>query len=49
MTDEHQIDRDAVEDLFIQFVNGAILDGKRFTDVINPYDYCVQIVRSWKK
>jgi hypothetical protein len=49
MSEEKLIDRDAVEDLFIQFVNGAVLDGKRITDVLNPYDYCVNIVNSWKE
>lgn len=49
MSEEKQIDLDAVEDLFKQFLNGAVLDGKKFTDVINPYDYCVQIVNSWRQ
>lgn len=49
MSEEKQIQVDAVEDLFRQFINGAILDGKRFTEVINPYDYCVKIVQSWER
>lgn len=49
MSEEKQIQVDAVEDLFRQFLNGAVLDGKRFIDVINPYDYCVKIVQSWER
>lgn len=49
MSEEKQIQVDAVEDLFRQFINGAVLDGKRFIDVINPYDYCVRIVQSWER
>lgn len=49
VSEEKLIDQDAVEDLFIQFLNGAVLDGKKFSDVLNPYDYCVSIVNSWKK
>ena len=49
MSEEKLIDADAVLDLYKQFLAGAVLDGKRITDVLNPYDYCVNIVRSWKE
>lgn len=49
MSEEKQIQVDAVEALFLAFINGAVLDGKRFTEVINPYDHCVKIVQSWER
>ncbi len=49
MSEEKQIDVDATEELFIQFLNGAVLDGKRYEDVIDPYDYCANIVKSWRQ
>lgn len=49
MSEQKLIQMEAVQDLFFQFMNGAVLDGKNFTDVIDPYDHCVRIVRSWGK
>lgn len=43
-----EIDYDAAVDLFIQFMDGAILDGKSFTQVNDPWSYCKGIVLSWR-
>lgn len=44
-----EIDKEAAEALYLQFKQGAVLDGKRFDEVLDPYDYCVRIVKSWRK
>lgn len=49
MSEERLIDAEAVLDLYKQFLAGAVLDGKCITDVLNPYDYCVGIVKSWSQ
>ena len=45
---QQEIDKEAVEDLYRQFKQGAVLDGKRIDEVLDPYDYCVRIVQSWR-
>ena len=47
LTERQQISQDTVEELYREFKAGAVLDGKTYNQVIDPYGYCVKIVKSW--
>lgn len=41
------IDQEAVNELYYELLSGAVLDGKKYEDLEDPWEHCRNIVRSW--